>query len=389
MGESHLRWSMICVLSLAACGGDGGGNGDDGPPIQVGDCDGLGAVGEWQDITPPQIMPPEGESLAAFAFAVDPVHSGTVYFGTANQQMWKSTNCGATWARIGIGPTEDPWEQAMNWTFLVDPIAPDTVYTNTGYGSHGNGLWKSTDQGATWNVIWPPANQPDLAAHLTYQFANVVVMDPEDHLHLLLTFHEECRLDDATTCIAETTDGGATWTLVKGQPGWNGNEGQILYFLDDEDTWLWGSQTNGFFRTDNHGASWTEVHDENGDPFFTSHLQGSGMYKNAAGIYHLAAGNGLYRSPDGITWTLVPDTGPIGGGIVSDGDTMYYGRCYFGDFCEPRGDLLLTSPEADGLTWTPLPSPDMRRGGSLAYDLGHDLLYSSNGESGFWRVVTR
>src|SRR6185503_16069895 len=110
MGKSQPRWRLVvCGVvvassGLVACGGGGGDDGDDGPPIEVGDCDGLGAVGEWQDITPP-IELAEDEELAAFAFAVDPIHSGTVYFGTAYQKMWKTTDCGASWARSGVAPT--------------------------------------------------------------------------------------------------------------------------------------------------------------------------------------------------------------------------------------------------------------------------------------------
>lgn len=356
----------------------------------VGDCGSLGAVGEWQKITPPDIVVQSGDKLQAFAFAVDPVNSGTVYFGTAYQHQWKSTDCGSTWAPGDSGRNGEAWNHAMNWTFVVDPIEPNVVYTNSGYGDHGSGLWKSIDSGANWDAAWPPANQPELDGHLTYNFANVLVMDPADHKHLILTFHETCMLDGAQTCIAESKDAGTTWKLIAGQADWNGGEGQILYFLDASDHWIWGSQTNGFYRTENGGASWTQLKDEHDMVFSTSHLQGSGMYRTAADVYYLAAANGLYRSTDaGKTWTSIPDTGPISGGMLGDGETLYTSRCYFGGFCQERTDFLLTSPESDGLTWTVLPSPPMTEGGSLGFDKGHDLLFSSNGADGFWRVRTR
>lgn len=379
-----LGWVVMLAVG-AACGGDD----QPGPPVVVGDCGALAAPGVWENITPPDIVVPSGEDLAAFAFAVDPVNQGTVYFGTAYQRMWKTTDCGSTWAPADTGRNGAAWNHAMNWTFAVDPIEPNVVYTNTGYGDMGSGLWKSINSGVDWDPIWPPPGQPDLDdGHLTYNFANVIALDPDDHRHLLLTFHETCTLDGARTCIAESDDAGATWRLIPGRPEWDGNEGQILYFLDARDHWIWGSQSNGFFRTDDGGRTWTQLVDETGAPFYTSHLQGSGMYRTAAGTYYLAASNGVYRSPDGRAWTLVPMTGPIGGGLVGNGTTLFYSRCYFGDFCEPREDMLLTSPETDGQTWTVLPSPTMTQGGSLGYDPGHRLLYSSNGADGFWRVRT-
>ena len=84
------------------------------------------------------------------------------------------------------------------------------------------------------------------------------------------------------------------------------------------------------------------------------------------------------------TWTLVPDTGPIVGGLVTDGTTMFASTCYFGDFCNPR---YLHSPETDGQTWTAMPSPTLSQGGNLGFDKAHRLLYSSNLDAGLWRVV--
>ncbi len=404
--------SLFASTMIAACGGAAAGSGDaapardaaptvdgapsadappapDGQPIVVGDCGDLAPAGTWESITPAGIMPAPGDEYGTFAFAVDPVHSGTVYLGTINDGMWKSTDCGSTWAPSNVGRNGAAWDHAMNWTFVVDPVEPEVVYTNSGYGTTlGNGLWKSVNGGVDWDILWPPPAQPELAAQLTYNFANVVALDPADHRHLLLTFHEECKLPGVKTCIAESTDAGATWTLLPGQAGWNGAEGQLLYFLDGRRTWIWASQSNGFFRTTDGGATWKELLDEHGASFYPSHLQGAGMHRTAAGVFYLSASNGVYRSPDGVAWTLVPGTGPIAGGLVGDGTTLYMSRCYFAGFCTPGSDFVLTSPETDGLTWTPLPSPVVSQGGSLGYDRGHHLLYSSNGQAGFWRVVT-
>lgn len=376
---------MLGWAALAGCGASG----QDPPPIIVGDCGQLAAPGTWENITPPDIIVAPGDKLAAFAFAVDPVDAGTVYFGTAYQHMWKTTDCGSSWAPADAGRNGLAWHHAMNWTFVVDPIEPAVVYTNSGYGDMGSGLWKSVNAGVDWDPIWPPAAQPELAGHLTYNFANVLALDPADHRHVLLTFHEECMLAGATTCMAESHDAGATWALIPGQVGWDGREGQLLYFLDGPRTWIWGSQSNGFFRTADGGATWTELHDATGAKFFPSHLQGAGLVRTATNGFFLAASDGVYRSADGVAWTLVPGTGPIAGGLVDDGTTIYVSRCYFGDFCMPGTDYLLTSPISDGQTWTPLVSPTMTQGGSLGFDHGHQLLYSSNGASGFWRVRVR
>jgi hypothetical protein len=101
------------------------------------------------------------------------------------------------------------------------------------------------------------------------------------------------------------------------------------------------------------------------------------------GGHEWKAGGRLFRRK-ASTWTLVPDTGPIVGGLVSDGTTMFSSTCYFGDFCNPR---YLRSPETDGQQWTQLKSPTRSQGGTMGYDKGHSLLYSSNLDAGLWWVV--
>jgi photosystem II stability/assembly factor-like uncharacterized protein len=388
------RLALALSISAAACGSSGK---DQGPPTVVGACDALAPVNTWQDVTPPEVRAglnakTPKDAGGTFAFAVDPVNSGTLYVGTLHQKMWKSTDCGSTWAPLGTGRHADSWEHAMNWTFAVDPKDPQVLYTNSGYGTQGSGLLKSVNAGVNWDIIWPPAGQPDLAAHFQYNFANVVTLDPADHLHLVLTFHEACiGMPGVSTCIAESFDAGATWKLIPGQAGWNGNEGQLFYFLDNGHTWIWASQTNGFFRSENSGATWAMLFDDKGEPFFPSHLQGAGLYRAKDGVFYVSASDGVMRSPDGKTWKLTSDnTHPIAGGLTGDGTTMYASRCFFGDFCQPDTQVFVSSPETDGLTWTFMPgSPATSMGGEMHYDPGHNLLFASTFDKGFWRVVTK
>ena len=356
------------------------------PPTKVNACDGLADAGIFEEITPPAVkagigmkMPDNQTKGGTFAMAVDPVNQGTVYAGTLFQGVWKSTDCGATWSAIATGTNSVDVNRGMNWTFGIDPQEPNVVYTNSGYGS--NGLFKSTDGGVNWTDIWSGKSQPELGKAFMYNFANVIAIDPDDHEHLLLTFHEACLPPHPATCIVESSDGGSSWRIIDGEPSWNGNEGQVIFFLEDSKTWLWGSQTNGFWRSGDSGETWQEI-----PKMTTSHLQGSQLVRTEAGTFFAAGADGIWRSPDGkaATWELVPDTGPIVGGLVTDGATMFSSTCYFGDFCNPR---YLRSPETDGQTWTALQSPMMSQGGNLGYDKAHKLLYSSNLDAGLWRVV--
>jgi len=375
----------------SATAGAGAGKGGSGgapvmPPTKVAACDGLAEPGVFEEITPADVKLNIGMKTTdnqtkggPFAMAVDPINQGTVYAGTLFQGVWKSTDCGANWEVVATGTNAADVNRGMNWTFAIDPQDADVVYTNSGYGS--NGLFKSSDGGVNWTDIWSGKSQPELSKAFMYNFANVIAIDPLDHLHILLTFHEPCLAPHPATCIVESMNGGDTWRIIDGEPTWNGNEGQVIFFLDNSSTWLWGSQTNGFWRSGDSGASWEAI-----PKMTTSHLQGSQILRTQDGTFYAAGADGIWTSPDGqvATWKLIADTGPIVGGLVTDGTTMYGSTCYFGDFCNPR---YLYSPEADGQTWAAMTSPKMSQGGNLGYDKAHKLLYSSNLDAGLWRVV--
>jgi hypothetical protein len=370
----------------AADSGSGGSAGQTSPPQVVGDCSGLAAKGTWEQTTPPEVAAGFGkqQDYGAFAFAVDPVNSGTVYLGTARQKVWKSTDCGSTWTHITTGRNGTVLDPGMNWTFLVDPVETNVVYTNAGYGNGSNGAYRSTNGGVDWDPIWPPQSQPELADVVEYNFANTLVRDPADRKHLLLTFHAKCKAPYTESCIAETTDAGDTWRVTSGDPAMVGGEGQVVYFLDTPHTWLWASQSSGFYRTEDSGKTWARANLPGNKE---AHLQGSQILHAPGGAIYLAASDGISATANGKDWTLsFPST--LGGGLVSDGTTMYYSSYYspnWGTDLHP----YFTAPVATGAPWTPMASPGMTSGGTLGYDSGHHLLYSSNLGAGFWRVVVQ
>jgi len=359
------------------------------PPVRVGACDSLAPVGTWENITPPEIP----TTATVFAFAVDPVNAGTVYLGTTRAGIWKTTDCGAHWTHIDTGRNGATLDAGMNWTFLVDPVDPEVLYTNAGYGGGSNGLFRSTNGGVDWDPIWPPAD-PALSGALMYNFANTVSMDPHDRQHLLLSFHEACLPPHRHVCIAETHDAGQSWRLIDGDARWTSDgEGVRVAFLDDDQTWMWASQVDGLWRSTDGGASWAQLTTQS-----ANHLQATQMIRALDGTFVLGGMGDLWRSPTGSsagTWTAIAGSGPLPGGVVSDGTTLYMSNCYYTGFCEPGSSapFYFTAPETDTTTWSampwPAPSAMAHTGGVLGYDRAHHVLYSSNLDRGFWRIVTR
>jgi hypothetical protein len=389
-GRPLLRYVLlICAGSaLELCAGEYCSAQSVNPPAaptHLAACKNLGEPGVFQEITPPIVkagMPSTHDGGGAFALAVDPVNQGTLYLGTRWQGVWKTTDCGATWTKTA-GRNSHDVNGGMNWTMAVDPQNPQIVYTNSGYGT--NSLYKSVNGGVDWDVIWPPSDRK-LSSAFTYNFANVVALDPGDPAHILLTFHEPCLAPHPATCIAETFNKGATWRLIDGRREWNGSEGQVIFFLNDSKTWLWGSASNGFWRSADSGASWQAI-----PGMTTSHLQGSQVVRTKTGAFYVNGADGIWTSPDGLatSWKLIPNTGPITGGLVTSGTTMFESTCYMEGICRPAEIRFLSSPESEGHIWTRMPSPPMGQGGTMAYDLGHNLLYASGLQAGLWRVMVK
>ncbi|HEV3343584.1 MAG TPA: hypothetical protein VG125_24645, partial [Pirellulales bacterium] len=95
------------------------------------------------------IDPADTSGATAFA-AVD----GFAVNGTnGHTGIWKTTDFGATWTNVtgGVGLSAvDEWSDVV-----IDPHTPSTLYAADGtlVGATGNGLYKSTDSGATWSLL--------------------------------------------------------------------------------------------------------------------------------------------------------------------------------------------------------------------------------------------
>jgi photosystem II stability/assembly factor-like uncharacterized protein len=80
--------------------------------------------------------------------AVNPSNSKEIYFGSRHDGLWKSSDAGATWRQItSFSPTLTAGIGILG--ILFDKQVPGLVYINV----YGDGVYKSTDTGATWSKI--------------------------------------------------------------------------------------------------------------------------------------------------------------------------------------------------------------------------------------------
>jgi hypothetical protein len=100
-----------------------------------------------------------------------PQQPNVFYIGVNNGGVWKTTDYGLTWQSI----FDDQPTQSIG-TVAVAPSDPNIVYAGSGEGlqrpdlSVGDGIYKSTDAGKTWE---------HLGLHEAWQIGAIIV-DPRD-----------------------------------------------------------------------------------------------------------------------------------------------------------------------------------------------------------------
>src|SRR5277367_535599 len=127
------------------------------------------------------------------------------YIGVNNGGVWKTTDAGRTWIPIFDGqPT------GSIGALAVAPSNPDIIYVGSGEGlrrpdlSTGDGIYKSTDAGKTWQHLGLRDGQqiPALA------------VDPHDPDKLFAAVLGHPYGPNEERGIFRSTDGGETWKKV-------------------------------------------------------------------------------------------------------------------------------------------------------------------------------
>jgi hypothetical protein len=129
---------------------------------------------------------------------------GTFYIGLPAGGVWKTTNAGATWWPIFDSVKDAEVIGALE----VAPSNGNTIYVGTGdliTGggiAEGNGMYKSTDAGATWSHI---------GLEKTKQIPSIIV-DPRDANVVLVATQGDVRHKSEDRGVFRSTNGGTSWT---------------------------------------------------------------------------------------------------------------------------------------------------------------------------------
>lgn len=114
----------------------------------------------------------------------DPSAPGTLFVQVGSAELHKTSDGGATWRRVEALPAQGELDQVT-----LDPLNPGTLYAHA-----PEGVWKSTDRGASWTRIFSPG-------------ALALAFDPTHRGTLYAVSSDQALLH-------RSMDGGLSWTRI-------------------------------------------------------------------------------------------------------------------------------------------------------------------------------
>jgi photosystem II stability/assembly factor-like uncharacterized protein len=235
------------------------------------------------------------------------------YFGAVNGGVWETLDAGRTWQ-----PIFDAQPVGSIGALAVAPSDPNVVYVGTGEAdmrsdiAQGDGMYRSDDAGRHWTKIGLADSQ---------QIGRVIV-DPRDAKTVFVAALGHPYGPNAERGVFRSRDGGAHWTRVLGKGEDTGaidlsfepGNPQVVYAS------LWQARRtpwnvyppasgpgSGLYKSTDGGDSWTQVR---GNGFPDSHVGRIGIAISDSApsrVYAIVDGHagGLYRSDDaGAHWRL-------------------------------------------------------------------------------------
>ncbi|MEZ0487290.1 WD40/YVTN/BNR-like repeat-containing protein [Fibrella aquatica] len=264
---------------------------------------------KWRNIGPFR----GGRSVAGSGVTSNPQ---LYYMGTVGGGIWKTDDAGMTWKNVSDGQLKTSSVGAIG----ICESDPAVVYVGMGehaprgvMTSYGDGVYKSTDAGKTWQHLGLELTRHIAAVRIHPQNPDVVFVAAQGALHG----------PSAERGIYKTTDGGKTWKnvlFVDENTGCNDlsmdmTNPRILYASMWEHRRLpWqvqsGGKGSGLYKSTDGGETWTKL--EKGLPKELGKMGISVSTANPNRVYAViesdtqADKGGVFRSDDaGKSWNRI------------------------------------------------------------------------------------
>ena len=202
--------------------------------------------------------------LGVNAIAMHAADTNTIYIGTGEVYRYDGSTGGivirASRGSYGMGILKTTnggttWARSLDWTYnqqrgvqmiRINPLNQRTVFAAT-----TEGVYRSTDAGATWTRV------------LNVLLAEDIVINPLDTTKVLATCG---NFASPGTGVYRSVDGGATFSLVSGLPAFTGkgmlemfaaNPWSVYASLADTSVGASSTGTGSLWKSTNFGGAWT------------------------------------------------------------------------------------------------------------------------------------
>jgi len=240
-----------------------------------------------------------------------------VFFHGAGNGLWKTTDAGATWLAVG----DKDFKKGSIGAVEISESDPNIIYVGTGEPqmrnnvSWGDGVYKSTDGGDTWTNI---------GLNDTKHISQVRI-HPRNPDIVYVAAYGHAFGPNEERGVFKTVDGGKTWEKVLYKSPTAGvidlivnhsNPDELFASVWEFERKAWGSKTggteSGLWHSTDAGKTWNDISKNSGLPEGRMGRIGIAMANvDANRVYALIDSEtkpGLYRSDDnGENWTLTSD----------------------------------------------------------------------------------
>lgn len=254
-----------------------------------------------------------GRSVTASGVVNDPL---TYYFGTTGGGVWKTSDAGQHWENISDGFFTTGSVGAV----AVAESNPNIVYVGMGehaprgvMTSYGDGMYKSTDAGKTWKKLGLEKTQ-----HISR-----IQIHPTNPDLLFVAAQGALHAPNEDRGVYKSIDGGLTWEKVLFVDNMTGavelsmdmNYPEILYAaMWEHQRFPWqvksGGPGSGLYKSTDSGKTWKKIH--KGLPEEKGKMGISVSRANSNKVYALIESDtdkdlgGLFVSDDaGESWNLI------------------------------------------------------------------------------------